>query len=84
MRVDGQNLDANDPARLLATGDPAARTDMGAHTLVVVGASFPGGVPGFVILEDKADRAAGNWASGEVLQDHSCAIAGQGDPRRAG
>lgn len=75
MRVDGENLGQNDPFRLLAARDPGVAADMGRHTLVVVGASFPGQVPGFIILDDKADLAAGNHASGEELQDHGCAIA---------
>jgi CDP-diacylglycerol pyrophosphatase len=75
MRVDGDSLGDNDPFRLLADGDPQAAADMGNHTLVVVGATFPDRVPGFVILDDRADLAAGNDASGEELQDHTCAVA---------
>jgi CDP-diacylglycerol pyrophosphatase len=36
---------------------------------------FGGKVPGFVILDDHADLAHGDWASGEELQDHGCALA---------
>ena len=75
MRVDGQELGENDPFHLLATGDPGAASSMGLHTLVVTGATFPDHGTGFIILDDKADLAAGNHASGEELQDHSCAIA---------
>jgi len=32
-------------------------------------------VPGFVILDDRADPAHGNYAGGEELQDHACALA---------
>ena len=48
---------------------------MGQHTLVVVGMVFGGRVPGFIILDDHADLAHGDWASGEELQDHGCALA---------
>ena len=45
------------------------------HTLVIVGATFPDNTSGFVLLDDHADLAAGDRASGEELQDHTCAIA---------
>lgn len=70
MSVDGADLDAN-PFTLLADGLAGARTDMGLHSLVVVGTTDPAGRPGFVILTDRAD--AGTEAGGEELQDHdSC------------
>ena len=47
---------------------------MGRHTLVVVGMVFAGKVPGFIMLDDRADLAHGDWGSGEELQDHSCAL----------
>jgi CDP-diacylglycerol pyrophosphatase len=74
VRVDAENLDGVNPFRLLADGVPGARDNMGRHTLVVVGASFSDG-PGFVILDDHADPALGDSASGEELQDHDCALA---------
>jgi CDP-diacylglycerol pyrophosphatase len=74
MRVDGEALGAN-PFILIADGVPGARAAMGKETLVVVGATFDGGKPGFVVLDTSADPAAGNSASGEELQDHSCALA---------
>jgi len=74
MRVDGEALDAN-PFLLTADGIPGARANMGNETLVVVGATFAGGKPGFVILDTAADPATGNPGSGEELQDHSCALA---------
>jgi CDP-diacylglycerol pyrophosphatase len=70
MWVGGTDLDA-DPFTLLADGLDGARTDMGSHTLVVVGATDPAGRPGFVVLADRADADTG--AGGEELQDHdSC------------
>jgi CDP-diacylglycerol pyrophosphatase len=73
MRVTGPTLFGHNPFKLLAWGVPGARADMGQHTLVVVGMVF-GRVPGFIILDDHADRAHGDWGSGEELQDHSCAL----------
>lgn len=74
MRVESGDLDVN-PFVLLADGVPGARQSMGNHTLVVVGAVFADGRPGFVILDNRADPAAGDEGSGEELQDHTCAIA---------
>ena len=50
---------------------------MGMYTLVLVGETFADGSIGFVLLDDRADPAAGDRASGEDLQDHSCAVAPQ-------
>ncbi len=47
---------------------------MGLHTLVATGATFPGGIDGFVLLDNHADLPL-DRASGEELQDHSCAVA---------
>jgi hypothetical protein len=69
MRVLADTLDGTNPFTLLADGVPGARMAMGEQTLVVVGAEFAGGSPGFIILTDQV-----NLASGEELQDHSCAI----------
>ena len=74
LRVIGSTLDGNDPFKLLARGSVAARADMGTYTLVVVGMRF-GGQPGFILLAGRADRARGNFGSGEELQDHACALA---------
>lgn len=75
-RVLGADLGPADPFVLLAEGVPGARQEMGRHTLVVVGAAFAGS-PGFVLLDHRADLAAGDRASGEELQDHGCALAGE-------
>lgn len=74
MRIDGSTLGTANPFRLLADGVPGARADMGAHTLVLAGAVFAGGTPGFILLDGQANLAEGNVASGEVLQDHDCRI----------
>jgi CDP-diacylglycerol pyrophosphatase len=71
MRLYGAELSRN-PFKLLADGDPAARADMSLETLVAAGVRFRGGQPGFVLLSDRADLAAGDHGSGEDLMDHSC------------
>jgi CDP-diacylglycerol pyrophosphatase len=75
IRINQENLHTIDPFRVLADNDPGARSDMGMHTLVVVGATFPGGTRGFVLLDNHANLLVGDRASGEQLQDHSCAVA---------
>jgi CDP-diacylglycerol pyrophosphatase len=75
MRVSGDGLDGANPFMLVADGLPGARAAMANQTLVVVGATFAGNAPGFVLLDDQADPAAGDRGSGEELQDHSCALA---------
>jgi CDP-diacylglycerol pyrophosphatase len=75
IRVDGEDLGAINPFRLLASGEPVAQTEMASHTLVVVGMTWTGGQPGFTVLDGTADPAAGNRGSGEDLQDHDCALA---------
>ena len=72
MRVAAEDLAAADPFKLLAAAKPAA---MSQQTLVVTGAEFAGGRPGFVLLNDQTDLATGDRASGEELQDHACALA---------
>ena len=42
--------------------------------LVVVGATFINGPPGFILLEDHVNPEAGDYASGEELQDHDCKV----------
>jgi CDP-diacylglycerol pyrophosphatase len=65
---------AADPFHLLAAGVPGARAQMGAWTLVLAGVEVHGR-PGFVLLAGRADPLRGESASGEVLQDHDCALA---------
>jgi CDP-diacylglycerol pyrophosphatase len=74
-RVDGSDLGPVNPFRLLAEADANAAADMGKHTLVVVGMTWPDNVAGFAILDGKVDLSTGNRGSGEVLQDHDCALA---------
>lgn len=73
MRIAGEQLGDN-PFRLLARSLPDPATQMGRHTLVLVGARLP--EPGFILLDDHLDLLRLDRASGEELQDHSCAILG--------
>jgi CDP-diacylglycerol pyrophosphatase len=75
MRVVGDELDGADPFKLLAAQKPGAAAAMNRQTLVVAGAELPGGRSGFLLLASQLDLARGNHASGEELQDHSCALA---------
>lgn len=75
LRLGEDGLDRVNAFERIAEGIPGAREAMGKQTLVVVGATLPGGALGFVLLEDDANLAAGNRGSGEELQDHSCALA---------
>lgn len=74
MRVAGTTLAGYNPFMLLARGIPGAAADMGHYTLVVVGMTFAGHRPGFVVLADRADPAHGDNAGGEELQDHACVV----------
>jgi CDP-diacylglycerol pyrophosphatase len=78
MRVLGEDLGPANPFVLLADGVPGAREAMGRYTLVVAGATFAEGGPGFVLLADRADPAAGDRGWGEGLLDHACALATAG------
>jgi CDP-diacylglycerol pyrophosphatase len=73
MRLPGPELGNTNPFRLLAAGVPQA--EMGEHTLILVGSTFPPDHPSFILLDDRADLAAGDRGSGETLEDHACAIA---------
>ena len=72
-RLDSVDLSDAAPFRLLAEGVEGPREHMGLETLIAVGATFADR-PGFILLADHAELAAGGHA--EDLQDHSCAIAG--------
>jgi CDP-diacylglycerol pyrophosphatase len=70
--LDADKLGAENPFQLLAQDIPGARKAMGAWTLALVGAEGPNGAPGFLLLADRADPAAGDRGSAEELQDHDC------------
>jgi CDP-diacylglycerol pyrophosphatase len=75
LRVDGDALGASNPFHLLAEKIPNAAANMANHTLVVVGMTWSGDTAGFAILDGQVDLLAGNRGSGEILQDHECALA---------
>jgi CDP-diacylglycerol pyrophosphatase len=75
-RLEGAALGSRDPFKLLASGDAKARADMGGETLVLIGASFGRGAPGFFLLSDRADFDNNDVAAGEDLLDHRCAVLG--------
>ena len=72
-RIDGEDLDRN-PFKLLASGDPAARANMGVYTLGAVPETFPGDAPGFILLAHRADLVRGDPANGESILDHRCSV----------
>ncbi len=72
-RLAGGGLAGQDPVRLVADGGAGARAAMARQTIAVVGAVFAGGRPGFWLLEDQADAAAGDFGHAEDLLDHACA-----------
>lgn len=74
IRIAGASLGSTDPFRLLAGQLPGARADMGAYTLLLAGVTGQDGKPAFVLLAGQSDPARANFASGEELQDHDCAI----------
>jgi CDP-diacylglycerol pyrophosphatase len=73
QRLSEADLLALDPFRRLAATlkDPAS--EMGAHTLILVGETFPDG-PGFLLLDDHVDLLQHDLAGGESLQDHDCSL----------
>ena len=74
-RIDGENLGATDPFRLLAGGIPDAATEMGRHSLVLVGMTWSNGVKGFALLDGGAGLSPPNRGSGKVSPDHERALA---------
>jgi len=74
MRLAGEDLGDRNPFKLLADADPMARAEMGLETLVVAGAVFEDGSPGFILLSDRFDPSMHDAASGESLLDHGCQV----------
>ena len=74
MRIDGDDLSAKNPFRLLADSDPAIRADMGRQTLAVVAVTFADGRNGFVLLNDRANILALDFAASSKLLDQDCAV----------
>jgi CDP-diacylglycerol pyrophosphatase len=71
-RVVSADLAGVDPFRLLAGEMPKAKGEMGSWSLAAVPVLFAGR-PGFALLADHAELAAGGHP--EDLQDHDCAVA---------
>jgi CDP-diacylglycerol pyrophosphatase len=78
MAVPATDLGRIDLFHSLASQVPAV--SMGRETLVLTGATLPGGQPGFDVLVDRADAAQGDMGSGEELQDHDCAVKSDSAP----
>ena len=72
-RVSEADFAAASPFKMIADGIEGARAQMGAWSMILVGATFKG-EPGFVLLADHAEMLGGGHA--EALQDHDCAIVG--------
>jgi CDP-diacylglycerol pyrophosphatase len=77
MRIEGADIGSRNLFKLLADGDPRARTDMGRETLVAIGATFRDGKPGFVLVSGRADLTTANVGHGEDLLDHDCKVLSQ-------
>jgi CDP-diacylglycerol pyrophosphatase len=58
----------------LIAKDSDAAANMGLETIVVVPVTYPGGGDGFVLLNGQVDPEAGDYGSGEELQDHGCGV----------
>jgi CDP-diacylglycerol pyrophosphatase len=76
-RLDSPDLAGQNLFRLLADGVPDAAKDMADQTMAAIGAHFPDGADGFIVLASHADT--GDFSSGhaEDVQDHACAIAAE-------
>jgi CDP-diacylglycerol pyrophosphatase len=81
IRLRGADLDGVNPFALLADGQPGARANMAAYTLIVAGAQFHDG-PGFIVLAGRTPTrealllplAQGLVPPGETMLDSSCAL----------
>ncbi len=76
----GEDLGETDPFKLLADSDAQIAANMGAQTLVVVGAQLPNDTPGFYLLSRTADPATGYDGHGEFLLDKTCSAARMATP----
>jgi len=81
IRVRGAELDSVNPFMLLAEGQPGARSNMAAYTIIVAGAQLPEG-PGFIVLAGRTPTrealplplAPGLVPPGETMLESSCAL----------
>lgn len=77
-RVDGNDLSIN-PFQSLAAALPSGDR-MALHSLIVTGAYFAKGKPGFILLSGHVDRSKGDFGSGDELQDLTCSDGRQHHP----
>jgi len=73
-RLDGAQFGERDPFKLLAAGVPGARSGMGEEALGAVGAVFPSGRPGFILITHPFPPDAADLGAGEEILDHRCGI----------
>ncbi len=73
-RLYGAQFGDRDPFKLLADGVPGARANMAAQSLAAVGAVFPDGRPGFILINHPANLALGDLGASEDILDYSCRI----------
>jgi CDP-diacylglycerol pyrophosphatase len=74
MLLSGAELGKRDPFKLLAAENPYVRRHMANQTLVVLGATFPDGSPGFVLAAAEAATPGNLDGHGEELLDHRCQV----------
>ena len=74
-RLDSADLSGINPFHELAADPAVGPVGIQTHTLLALGATFPDGHDGFVLLDDRFDVTTGDGGSGEELQDHACTVA---------
>ncbi len=73
-RLEGADLGASDPFKLLYQADATARADMRLETLAVIGATFVDGRVGFILLSARATGAEEASTAAENVLDHHCDV----------
>jgi CDP-diacylglycerol pyrophosphatase len=74
MKIEGEDLHGTNPFQLLAEGVPEIKEHLDLETLVLIGAEFKDGKPGFYLLSSRhTDEFR---AHGEDLLDPLCKLAG--------
>jgi CDP-diacylglycerol pyrophosphatase len=74
MKIPASELAAHNLFTLLADESPGIRSDMAHETLGVIGATFPDGSEGFVLLSDRVDPAKLIYPGSGTLLDHDCNV----------
>jgi CDP-diacylglycerol pyrophosphatase len=70
MRLNGDRLQTDNP--LLLAQDAVPGTAAARQSLLIAGATFEDGSPGFILLEDHADLLSLDPGHAEALQDNAC------------